>query len=671
MNFSNTLIVVFLTFIFPAVVIAADCKDTELYTAVDQTDLAKVTQLLASGSNVNERSCYGRSPIMATTWWSFPTREDNLKILDLLISKGADINNQDIYGDTTLILAARTGYSQVIHKLIHNHADVNLLNRKGNSVLIEMLAEDVVSIDMELFNYILTQNLDLNIKNAEGVTALTELLTNQYVVKNDKNILFVIRSLLQKGADQNLIIQSGNYKPCVDNSYNALMIASCFGYQEIVQTLLQFNSQVNAINAYGQTALTFAVAHNNEPIVALLLQAKAQVNLPGTTPVIVHAVKNGNPTLVKMLLDVGANTFLPDQTPILSLCVDSSLSSYAKEENYLLVADILMKHGLNVNAVDDYNETALYKATHQGLLNFMNLFLQNGASVKIADKTGRTPIQIARDIDSLKLLLQFGADINEKDNEGNTFLHSISSNGEFADKLAWIIQQGAKIDAKNNKGYTPVRVALENVWHAENFDLAHNFFSLGADKNSIDNEGVSHLASLVNKIYGFKLAKDSKAVQFAIWLIQQNVDLNTIQTKNGYSILHYAIWIYNDENVLLAELLKSQRLNLNIINKNGENALLSVLNTNVVKKQAEIDTIIKVIAAGIDLNLQNSDGNTALMLIFKFGRNDYNEITKLIVNRGANLNLRNKLGKTALGFAIQFGLSTETIKLLVDHGAVE
>lgn len=145
-------VIIFLFLSFGLSAQAQTCKNTELYDAVDRTNLNKVTELLASGADVNERSCYGRTPIMATTWWSIPPREDNLKILDLLISKGADVNIQDNYGDTALMVVARNGHYQVIRQLIQSHADVNLVNRDGNNVLMNMLGKDAVNIEMELLN---------------------------------------------------------------------------------------------------------------------------------------------------------------------------------------------------------------------------------------------------------------------------------------------------------------------------------------------------------------------------------------------------------------------------------------------------------------------------------------------------------------------------------------
>ncbi len=51
----------------------------------------------------------------------------------------------------------------------------------------------------------------------------------------------------------------------------------------------------------------------------------------------------------------------------------------------------------------------------------MQLLLKHGANTELANAVGRRPIHNANDVESLELLLKYGADINSKDMNGRVF----------------------------------------------------------------------------------------------------------------------------------------------------------------------------------------------------------------------------------------------------------
>ena len=62
-------------------------------------------------------------------------------------------------------------------------------------------------------------------------------------------------------------------------------------------------------------------------------------------------------------------------------------------------------------------------------------------------------------------------------------------------------------------------------------------------------------------------------------------------------------------------------------------------------ENGDIEKVKNLIDKGLDIDLQNSGGNTALLLASYHG---YIEIVKLLVSKGAKLNLKNDRGYTAL-----------------------
>ena len=78
--------------------------------------------------------------------------------------------------------------------------------------------------------------------------------------------------------------------------------------------------------------------------------------------------------------------------------------------------------------------------------------------------------------------------------------------------------------------------------------------------------------------------------------------------------------------------------------------------------------------AGINVNLQDKKGNTALLLVCqgyeKWGHQLFQKVLILLLNAGADPNIKNKEGKTALQYARE-KKADAFIKLLQEHGAKE
>jgi len=91
------------------------------------------------------------------------------------------------------------------------------------------------------------------------------------------------------------------------------------------------------------------------------------------------------------------------------------------------------------------------------------------------------------------------------------------------------------------------------------------------------------------------------------------------------------------------------------------------LNGNLFEAVAENDAakVKELLDAGTDINLQDTNGWTALMRATRAG---YVKIAKLLLDYGADPNTRNKYGRTALVYACYDG-HTETARLLLGYGA--
>ena len=74
------------------------------------------------------------------------------------------------------------------------------------------------------------------------------------------------------------------------------------------------------------------------------------------------------------------------------------------------------------------------------------------------------------------------------------------------------------------------------------------------------------------------------------------------------------------------------------------------MENNIIKliRNKDIEGVRKAIEEGVDVNIQNKDGYTALMIASERG---YFEIVKLLIEKKAKLDIQNEYGCTALKFA--------------------
>ncbi len=127
---------------------------------------------------------------------------------------------------------------------------------------------------------------------------------------------------------------------------------------EVTQNLAD-GQNVDQIDSLGQSALIAAVSHNSLDIAKLLLDHKANPNLPdgsGWTPLIYGAYFGGSAELLTELLN----------------------------------------HGADINARNDRGVTALFLASAAGHEEQVKFLLSHGADPGIESTAGYTPLRIAQ-----------------------------------------------------------------------------------------------------------------------------------------------------------------------------------------------------------------------------------------------------------------------------------
>lgn len=160
-------------------------------------------------------------------------------------------------------------------------------------------------------------------------------------------------------------------------------------------------------------------------------------------------------------------------------------------------------------------------------LETARLFIQHGASVNAQDSKGRTPLMVAasgNSVQAIKLLLESGADINERTHFGSPLLAAAQYQWEkpqYSDKwdesiqerdnaVQFLIKNGAHPNLRDEKGRSALMVmSLEQRANKAIRLTGEALLKAGADINAKDNEGYTPL------MYAIR-AKNLLAIKFLL-----------------------------------------------------------------------------------------------------------------------------------------------------------
>lgn len=171
----------------------------------------------------------------------------------------------------------------------------------------------------------------------------------------------------------------------------ALTIAAAHGRLDVISVLLLRGANVSIVNKKENSPLILAVKEGHWVAAEKLIQHQArleQTDSAGRTPLMVAAAE-GHIALTELLIDKGKRDFLSFSAPFFNtnrIHFDCCL------RNNLFITFFA---GASVSKEDKEGLTALGWACLRGKIQTVHCLINKGAEVNHADKTGRTPLDLA------------------------------------------------------------------------------------------------------------------------------------------------------------------------------------------------------------------------------------------------------------------------------------
>uniref|UniRef100_A0A1X7TMN8 Death domain-containing protein n=1 Tax=Amphimedon queenslandica TaxID=400682 RepID=A0A1X7TMN8_AMPQE len=529
--------------------------------------------------------------------------KDNTDFVKLLLEKGADPNVTEYTsgGSPALIIAIEIDNTDIVKLLLEKGADPNVTKYPSGGFPALIIAIEKGNTD--IFKLLLEKGTDPNVTKypSGGSPALIRAIEKD----NTDNV----KLLLEKGADPNATEYPSGSNPALIKAIKKNNIG-------IVEMLLEKGADPNIdFDTYYGTPLHCASQTGNANIIKLLItEGIADLNAVhewSSTPLF-NAVKSGSIEAVDILLTNGARTDVVDNhygTPL--HCASETGNAY-------IIKLLLTKGKADVNAVDTWNRTSLFKAVKSGSIEAVNILLTNGARTDVVSKYYGTPLHCASETGNANIIILLITKgnaniINAVDKDNCTPLFNAVKSGSI-EAVDILLTNGARTDVVSKYEGTPLHCSARETGSANIIKL---LITKGkADVNAVDKYSRTPL------FYAVK----SGIIEAVDILLTNGARTDVVSEYYG-TPLHCA-------------------------SETG--------NANIIK--------LLITKGNADANAMDKDNKTPL---FNAAKRFKIEAVDILLNNGARTDVVDEYGNTPLLLAVESDRSSQIIKLLIIKGQAD
>ncbi|OEY86899.1 hypothetical protein BIY23_00090 [Wolbachia pipientis] len=419
-----------------------DTSNIELHSAVKKNKSERISELIKNGCDINAKDPSSSD----NTALHIASATGNLPIVKLLIEEGkADINVQNSYKDTPLILAINNKHFDVAQHLVEKDADINAANQNGNTPISYAVALYEKHADAENAN----KYSDI-IKYMLGKQVTENKVDVDKVISLDKeHVKYYIYPVVNSDFPQEY------YDNKVKRIHESLKKLSPDEFEKNTVIALSFNKgkveKACHYNKVDKLSSTF-----NEIIIDLTNRAEDQY---------VHTDTN---------IKESANS-------LVQAIIHNDLDKFKAGFQNLITS------GVDIDTQLQYNATLLHLAAYYGKLEIARYLIEQGADINVQNQIGYTPLHStahakADNLDISQLLTTHNnTGIDIKSNNGYTSLHLAARHGHV-NMVDDLITKGANVHIENCYGHTPLHLA---VMHGHK-NIVERLITKDADINAVD-----------------------------------------------------------------------------------------------------------------------------------------------------------------------------------------
>ena len=512
-----------------------------------------VELLLTKGAQLTDQDDFGRTPIhflCMPTYTEVITTEDHREqyelmkyILDNHKKSGysIDLTQEDDCGYTTLAYTCANQNSSLLELLLENQPD--LLNKATKSKRTPLM----IAIDECFLNgveYLLKQSgLERNACDSDGNTAIHHAC----MCPNTSKRSTLLRLLID---DKNGIFDLEKRN---EQLIDPLMLCTISQDIDLCHLLIEKNVTLTKTDIYSRQSLHIACQIGNYELVSLLIRS-SNIDLNALDiahrSCLFYAINYGDEKIVDLLVENNINIRVRDlvgNTPLHS-AVQHETNAYKLTSSLLKQQD--GKSLINEPAADGMKPILLAANAKQG--NVIHLLLKNGADARVVDSEHHTPLHVACKSGCIKsafYLIEFGGlNVNELDcyRETPIFYAYASNNYELAQ---YLMLCGAEINVRDSQNYLPIHIGILSSETEEDYNLDLIDLYRGRNETLLEDQnnecGITPLAAA---------CMEGKLNVVKHLILNYQIDTMP-RCSSGHTPLHYACLINHPKSLEIIKFL--------------------------------------------------------------------------------------------------------------------